>query len=180
MDYQGRSGKKRKNKNRPEEVSSKVPPKTNFNKVRKPIDPRFDSAFGEFNEKAFKTQYGFLEKIKRREKFQLKKQLKHETDPEEVEKIQYLLTRMKNQQREKKKRDIKEKRIEEEKQKFAEAVFAGERPNFPSKKEQLAEEVLQNFEHLNSKGKLSKYLSKKHKKMSKDKKEFDQLNKSLN
>lgn len=180
MDFQSRNKKKRKNKNKPEEISSKVPPKPNFNKIHKHIDPRFDSAFGEFNEKAFKSQYGFLEKIKKREKINLKRQLKHETDPEEVKKIQYLLTRIKNQEREKKKRDIKEKKIEEDKQKFAQAVFAGENPMFPSKKEQLAEEVLQNFDHLNSKGKLNKYLLKKHKKMSKHKKDFDQFNKSLN
>ncbi|CAH1391972.1 unnamed protein product [Nezara viridula] len=141
---------------------------------------RFDSAFGEFNEKAFNSQYGFLEKIKKREKFKLKHQLKRETDPEEIGKIQYLLTRIKNQEREKKRRVIKEKIIEENKQKFAQAVFAGENPTFPSKKEQLAEEVLLNFKHLNSKGKLSKYLSKKQKKMSKHKKELDESNNSLN
>lgn len=180
MEFQSGYRKKRKNKNRPEEISSKVPPKQNFSKIRKHIDPRFDSAFGEFNEKAFKTQYGFLEKIKKREKFQLKHQLKQETDPEEIKKIEYLLTRIKNQEREKKKRDVKEKKIEEDKQQFAQAVFAGENPKFPSKKEQLAEEVLQNFDHLNSKGKLNKYLLKKHKKMSKNKKDFDQFNKSLN
>ena len=161
---------KRLNKNRPEEKSSKFPPQQKYNKLQPHVDPRFDRAFGEYSEKEFTSSFGFIKKIKKREKIKLKKQLRQEKDPEEVKKINYLLGRIKDQEREKIKRDIKQKQIDVGKQKFAEAVFSGDRPTFPTKKEQLAEDLIKNFETLNSKGKLNKFITKKHKKISKKQK----------
>merc|ERR1711878_86373 len=113
---------KRENKNRPRmEPIAKRPVKrlkdvvgTKAEHKRDVRDPRFDPMCGDYDEKIFKDSYKFVDDIKSKEITELKKQLKDEEDPEEIERLNYLIQRMENQAREKKKvAKEKEAKIEE-------------------------------------------------------------------
>ncbi|RZF46837.1 hypothetical protein LSTR_LSTR008069 [Laodelphax striatellus] len=84
----------RANKNRPREMSSKIPPPRLIpgvkaaaigNEKKNKIvarDPRFEDACGVYDEKKFKTNYKFLDKIRRKERKMLQKELMDTTDAE--------------------------------------------------------------------------------------------------
>lgn len=80
---------KRANKNRPREISSKLPfKKTRMNQLIEgkkivPRDPRFDPLCGSFDNKIFKSNYKFLHEVRLKEKKQLEKQLQSCNDMEE-------------------------------------------------------------------------------------------------
>ncbi|GFG38551.1 hypothetical protein Cfor_07100 [Coptotermes formosanus] len=93
-----RTNFKRENKNRPREMSSKHPARTEnltvHSRKAAPRDPRFDSLCGSFNEKGFRHAYSFVSDLRAQEKEQLKQELKTHTDPSRKDKIKYLLQRM--------------------------------------------------------------------------------------
>ena len=57
---------------RPQELSSKRPVSTFRNifqaKKREVIDPRFNSAFGEYKPEFFRKRYGFINEMRQRDK----------------------------------------------------------------------------------------------------------------
>ncbi|XP_046402234.1 ribosomal RNA processing protein 36 homolog [Ischnura elegans] len=179
---------KRKNKNRPREMSSKVPvplvPKIPAHKQRS-RDPRFDSLCGSFNERVFRNAYRFVDDIRLKEREQLKSRLKEESDPEGKEKLQYLLTRLENQDREEKRKREKEDRLRAEKESRINALRQGKLPKFKSKAEAKVEELVDNYEKLKKTGKLRKHIEKQRKRNTqKDRKKlvkmannFDRTNK---
>jgi ribosomal RNA-processing protein 36 len=63
---------KRANKNRPQELTSKKPVPIYRNifqtKKHESIDPRFSSAFGDYNPNVFRKTYGFLQEMRLKEK----------------------------------------------------------------------------------------------------------------
>jgi ribosomal RNA-processing protein 36 len=68
---------KRLNKNRPQEVTSKKPV-SSYRQVfqtqkRELIDPRFNSAFGEYKPENFRKSYGFIKDMRENEKKVCKK-----------------------------------------------------------------------------------------------------------
>lgn len=89
---------KRANKNRPREMSSKRPVKivNDAIPVKKtiPRDPRFDPLCGSYDEKSFKSNYGFINELKRNEKKELQKELEATEDPERKRKIKLLIQRL--------------------------------------------------------------------------------------
>uniref|UniRef100_A0A3B5PNY2 rRNA biogenesis protein RRP36 n=1 Tax=Xiphophorus maculatus TaxID=8083 RepID=A0A3B5PNY2_XIPMA len=132
------SSKKRLNKNRPMEISSKIPP--SFLRQVIPAkkstrrDPRFDSLSGEYKPEIFEKTYKFINDIKHREKEVIKKQLKKtKTDRKKKEKLEFLLKRLNNQERA---RLIQEQQRERElqfKKQQRERASRGERPFFLKK-----------------------------------------------
>jgi ribosomal RNA-processing protein 36 len=62
----------RLNKNRPQELSSKKPVSIYRNifqvKKKEVIDPRFNSAFGEYKPEFFRKRYGFINDMRIKEK----------------------------------------------------------------------------------------------------------------
>ncbi|KAG8228609.1 hypothetical protein J437_LFUL009314 [Ladona fulva] len=154
---------KRRNKNRPREMSSKVPipivPKQSVFK-EKFRDPRFDSLCGKFNEKAFKSAYRFVNDIREKEKNQLKKMLHKETDPDEQENMKYLLKRMENQEREEKMKEEKELVLREERETRIKMLKQGKLPKFKSKAEQKLNILVDRYEKLKKSGKLQKHIEK--------------------
>ncbi|XP_002125370.2 ribosomal RNA processing protein 36 homolog [Ciona intestinalis] len=128
--YKGAANKqqtfKRENKNRPQEISSKI----KVPKIRQVVivpksatmtrDPRFDDLCGsEYNEELFQNRYQFLDNIKQRERLQLKKQVKKtKKGTKDQQQLKYLLSRMEQQEIAKKQR--MEKREEERKWKKVE------------------------------------------------------------
>lgn len=127
----------RDNKNRPREMSTK----RQVSRLREIVsvkkrelrDPRFDGLCGTFDEKSFKKNYGFLSKVKENDLKKLKSQLRKTDDPEEVEKIKYLIQRLENQLREENTRKAKEQEKLEEKRENSERVKNGEKPQFKKK-----------------------------------------------
>lgn len=128
---------KRKNKNRPREMSAKIPVSTlrEVIKVKKVVneDPRFNSLFGTFNEKAFKHSYGFLSKLRKDELNILKKELEQVTDPKTIKKLKYLIQRFENQLREEKRLKEKREKKQQEKKELIESIKRGEKPIFKKK-----------------------------------------------
>ncbi|KAI5746302.1 ribosomal RNA processing protein 36 homolog [Diaphorina citri] len=160
---------KRENKNRPREISSKIPQKK-FAQQSAPVipvqkniprDPRFDSLCGTFKEKAFHSAYKFIDDIREKEISILKKKLKKEKNPEEKEKVKYLVQRMENQMREAKQRHEKDQQEKEEHTARIQALKHGEKPLFRKKSEKTMLNLVQKFETLKKTGKINKHIEKK-------------------
>ncbi|XP_071454012.1 ribosomal RNA processing protein 36 homolog [Hetaerina americana] len=157
---------KRKNKNRPQEISSKVKvpivPKISSHK-QKCRDPRFDSLCGSFNERVFRNAYRFVDGIRSKEKEDLKVRLSEESDPEGKAQLKYLLTRLENQDREEKLKQEKEEKRRIEKERQINSLLQGKRPKFKNKAETKMEELVENYEKLKKSGKLRKHIEKQRK-----------------
>ncbi|XP_050536769.1 ribosomal RNA processing protein 36 homolog isoform X2 [Daktulosphaira vitifoliae] len=163
---------KRKNKNRPSEISSKIEPSTIVVKkvkpkqkkefVKQPIDPRFDSLYGEFDRRIFDKNYSFLQKIQSKEKKKLEKKLRSKNCPaEKKESAKFLLQRMENQEREKHKLTAKDNLQIEQKKKRLQDLKEGKKPQFLKKSESKILQLVGQYEELKSKGKLNKHIKKK-------------------
>lgn len=94
---------KRANKNRPQEISSKIKPKIfqrnlSVKKERHNSiqfrDPRFDSLCGEFDKDKFKDDYKFIYDIQEKEKKILKEEEKLEQDVERKKSIKSAIQRL--------------------------------------------------------------------------------------
>ncbi|KAK9884133.1 hypothetical protein WA026_005084 [Henosepilachna vigintioctopunctata] len=161
---------KRENKNRPREISSKIRPKLKqapalTKKTAIPRDPRFDSLCGEYDEKTFKSNYKFVNDIKRKERKELYKELQITTDPERKQQIQYLMQRIDNQLREEEKKE-KLKQLEfEEKSEIREKIKRGEKPTYKKKSEKNIDQLLQKYEDLKKTNTLQKHIKSRSKKL---------------
>ncbi|XP_043969232.1 ribosomal RNA processing protein 36 homolog [Gambusia affinis] len=162
------SSKKRLNKNRPMEISSKIPP--SFLRQVVPAkkstrrDPRFDSLSGEYKPEIFEKTYKFINDLKHREKEVIKKQLKQtKTNRKKKEKLEFLLKRLDNQERA---RLIQEQQRERElqfKKQQRERASQGEQPFFLKKSEKKKLQLAEKYQELKKSGKLENFLSKKRK-----------------
>merc|ERR1719242_1750240 len=134
---------KRENKNRPREMSSKKTVKRFRDVVglsaalkSEKRDPRFDNMCGEFDEKIHRDAYKFVEDIKSKELDVLKDELKTENEPERIEQIKYLIQRIENQSREKKKVEKEKSATVERKKQNRQLLKDGKMPEFVSKQEE--------------------------------------------
>jgi len=157
---------KRENKNRPQEISSKIKPRR---RRMKPVveqtkrDPRFDPLCGEFDKNEFRKQYNFVNQFKSNELKQLKSQLK-ESRGEERSKIKYLVQRMENQERSREIIEEKKKKAKKDLLEMKEKVQAGEQIFYKNKKTLKEEELVEQYEKLKKTGKVDKYIQKRSKK----------------
>lgn len=160
----------RLNKNRPREVSAKfpVPRHREVVKVEKKVsrDPRFDDLSGTYDEKLFQQSYCFLNEIKTKEKDQLKKELAEEECPKRKKKIQKLLQRLNNQEREARRKKDQEDQKRAVRQELIDQLKEGRKPIYKKKSELRNMELAQQFTSLKKSKKLDKYLIKKRKKES--------------
>ncbi|CAK8679636.1 unnamed protein product [Clavelina lepadiformis] len=166
-----KSGFKRKNKNRPQEISSKI----RANKLQKVVptkqsnarDPRFDNLCGsEFQEEIFNKSFSFLNNIREREMQTLRKQLHKSCDESQKTKIKYLLNRMKQQDEARKSREEKRSLERSLKKKERLKVELGiKRPYFlkNSEKKELLKKIKN--EQLEKSGSLRKADGRKDKKL---------------
>ncbi|KAF2892940.1 hypothetical protein ILUMI_13234 [Ignelater luminosus] len=162
---------KRANKNRPREMSSKkrhvIQDQLDGTKKNLPRDPRFDPLCGTFDEKTFKSNYKFLNDVRKKERKQLENEYKDESDPQRQQKIKLLMQRMDNQIREQDKRDKERKMKEEENTNIRKKLMQGEKPVFKKKSEKRIEELVNKYEELKKTNKLQKHLERRHKKLAK-------------
>ncbi|XP_014912752.1 ribosomal RNA processing protein 36 homolog [Poecilia latipinna] len=161
------SSKKRLNKNRPMEISAKIPP--TFLRQVIPVkkstrrDPRFDSLSGEYKPEIFEKTYKFITDLKHKEKEVIEKQLKRTKADHKKEKLEFLLKRLNNQERA---RQIQEQQRERElqfKKQQRERASRGERPFFLKKSEKKKLQLAEKYQELKKSGKLENFLSKKRK-----------------
>ncbi|XP_014467840.1 PREDICTED: uncharacterized protein LOC106740889 [Dinoponera quadriceps] len=155
----------KRGKNRPHEVSAKIPVSTLREVVKvkkvKTRDPRFDSLCGKFDEKAFKRSYGFISNLRENDLNALKKELKQaEKDPKMTKKIKYLIQRLENQLREEKKLKEKKEKEQQEKKELIESIKRGEKPVFKKKSEKKALDLVSQYEELKESGKLKKHIKR--------------------
>ncbi|XP_028396353.1 ribosomal RNA processing protein 36 homolog [Dendronephthya gigantea] len=159
---------KRKNKNRPREMSSKRPV-SKFRSVvpvtkKAPRDPRFDDISGKFNENMFEKAYSFLDNIKHQEMEQVQKEMKAEKDPTRKTKLRSLAQRMEQAE---KLRNLKKKRKEKmkERREGEQALIKqGKRPFYLRKSERKKLELAEKYKTLKESKKLDRYMNKKRKK----------------
>ncbi|KAI4488221.1 hypothetical protein M0804_005069 [Polistes exclamans] len=161
---------KRENKNRPREMSTKkqVPRFREVIQVKKniPRDPRFDSLSGNFNEKAFKNAYSFVNEIKESNLATLKTELKKTNDPKEIKKIKYLIQRLENQLKEQQRMNMKKEKQIQERREIMNAIKSGQKPIFKKKSEKRVLDLISKYEELKSSGKLQTHITKLQKKAS--------------
>ncbi|KAF4519075.1 hypothetical protein B566_EDAN001667 [Ephemera danica] len=162
---------KRVNKNRPREMSSKIPVSAGLStlpslpkKTRQTRDPRFDGLCGTFDPKVFRKAYRFVDDIRGQELETLREELKNETDSKRKADIAYIVQRMENQARERHRREEKERQQKEERQEHINALRSGQKIHFPTKAERRAKELVSRYEELKKSGKLQKHLEKQRKK----------------
>ncbi|XP_047366615.1 ribosomal RNA processing protein 36 homolog [Vespa velutina] len=172
---------KRENKNRPREMSTKrqVPRFKEIIQVKKriPRDPRFDNLCGDFNEKAFKNAYSFINDIKENNLITLKSELQKTDDPKEIKKIKYLIQRLENQLREQKRKNMKEKKRIEEKKSIINALKTGQKHSFKKKSEKKVLDLITQYEELKDSGKLKKHITRLRKKaLHKSRRQIEQMN----
>merc|ERR1719219_449062 len=140
---------RRENKNRPREMSSK----RQVGRFREVIsvssevkapkrDPRFDPICGEYNERLFKDNYGFVNEYKVSDLKFLKKQLQEEDDPERKKQIQYLIQRTENQLRQLEQDKVKETEKKAEIEERKSQLKAGIKPVYISKSKQKVTEKM--------------------------------------
>jgi ribosomal RNA-processing protein 36 len=157
-------------------------------KKKECIDPRFNSAFGEYDPDYFRKQYNFINDLRKNEKETLTQQLKQDFNEEEGEESD------KNEDNKyekiKKKKEIKEaigrlkqqissfdqneQKLELQKKLKAETrkdAADGKRPHYFNKTETRVLQLAQKYKELKQNGTVDKFLAKKRKKqMGKDNK----------
>ncbi|BES97353.1 unnamed protein product [Nesidiocoris tenuis] len=163
--------KKRANKNRPREMSSKRPvydrPSGSAGNPR-PVDPRFDGLYGEYNAEEFRQNYDFVEAMQKRDAAKLKRSARKQKDPEKLKKTQAALKRMTDRERELERVRALRQKAADEKAKMAEALAQGKPIRFKTKTEKKLGELVDKFGELKEKGKLLKYIKKKTKSKPRD------------
>lgn len=144
----------------PEEFSSKHPPKKSFVKTRKvetaqSVDPRFSSHAGTYKEKHFRKNFQFAFELKDKELEELKRVTTSSTDAEEVKKAKFLIQRLENQKRAhlQKAKELKP------------SMTKGGTKYFPSKKEILAKNLVDQYTELKQAGKVQSHLEKRRKQL---------------
>ncbi|XP_018606361.2 ribosomal RNA processing protein 36 homolog [Scleropages formosus] len=159
--------KKRLNKNRPMEISSKKPAPflRQVVPVKKKLlrDPRFDNLSGEFKPEIFEKTYSFLNDVKQKEKMEVQKMLKKVKEPNKKEQLQLLLRRMVNQESAQESKARRREKELEFKKKQRQLVEQGHRPFFLKKSDKRKLELAEKYSDLKKSGKLENFLKKKRK-----------------
>merc|ERR1711934_700316 len=161
----GRVKAKRKNKNRPEETTSKRPV-SRFREVvkipaQKRRDPRFDNVCGKFNQDSFNASYSFLQEGMQREVDELQREVARNPEDEEA---QRRVIQLKSKLSKKQSDDDAQKAKSARRKKEQQLVKKGKKPFFLTQSAVKAEAMAAKFEVLKKAGKLDKYIQKKRKK----------------
>nr|XP_057921354.1 ribosomal RNA processing protein 36 homolog [Doryrhamphus excisus] len=159
--------RKRVNKNRPMEMSSKkaAPFLRQVVPVKKATlrDPRFDDLSGEYKADIFERTYNFIHDIRRRETQAIQKELKKTKNTDEKEKLNFLLKKMANQERARLNREQQREQELQFKKEQREQANKGARPFFLKKGDKKKVRLAERYTQLKKSGKLEKFLSKKRK-----------------
>lgn len=156
----------RDNKNRPREMTAKqqVPVYREVFQAKRKVkqDPRFDARAGDYNERAFRESYSFVNDIRSRERQELVKMVQEEKDLQQRMKLKGLLQKMENQEATEKMKSLKD-RLDDQYSQFL-ADNRESKPLFLNKTARRKIELAERFKLLKKAGKLDKYLEKRRKK----------------
>jgi len=168
---QAKPGRKSR-KNKPIEMSSKVPV-SRFRQIvppsrPKPRDPRFEETAGPYSEHIFKATYKFLEEQKKQEEAELRAELARTRNEDRKAEIRRVLDAYRQEalQRERRNR-LHELRAQWRKQQKKRAKAAGKELSvtpFLKKEEEQKLMLAERFLELKKSGKLSEVMAKKRKK----------------
>lgn len=131
------------------------------NKVR---DPRFDRKCGDYDAARFRENFDFVFEMKQEEVKGLKKQLKECKDPDERQKIKFVIQRAENQVREHLKQQKLHQQRAEQKEETDKAINEGKRPYYMKKSDKRMVGLVEQFVDLKNSGRLKKHIEKRRKK----------------
>lgn len=165
----GEHGSKRRlNKNRPVEMSSKRPvaepwPAVDVpRKVRR--DPRFEALSGTLDEAKFRKSYGFVfDQVIPAEKEELQERMKKEKNAHKKKGMQAKLTRLEQTLKKEAQQRKVDRREKERNDAEKEAVRQGKRPYYLKKSDVKKQEWAEKYQELKRAGKVQDYLAKKRK-----------------
>jgi len=170
---------KRENKNRPREVSSKIPVSTSRNifAVKKKIraDPRFEEGFDEVQPRnkikaehrvrQRERDYSFLENLRQKETFELEKKLGDKSmSAEDRQNAKKILQKIRSREVTKKQQKLRTDLNQKYSDFLRNAKESGQQVKYLTKKEKKKAELISKYNELKKTGKLDKYLEKKRKK----------------
>lgn len=167
---------RRANKNRPMELSAKMPVSRFRVVVQAPKkevrDPRFDPRCGKVDVDGFRKRYNFLfEDYLPAEKEELKKQLKKTNDAKVVEELKNRISWIEKLSKFGTKKSSDAAILSEHKKKEREAAKHGKRPFYLKKSEIRKRGLVEQYNKLKASGKLESFIEKKRRKnASKDRK----------
>lgn len=164
----------RANKNRPSELSSKVPVGRFRDVIQAPKkvvrDPRFESLCGELNPEGFRKRYNFLYEVELpAEKEKLQKLIKKSKDANVIEKLKNHVSWIDKQLKSAPRRTAESQIISEHIKKEREAAKQGKRPYYLKQSEIRQRKLIKKYDDLKAQGKLESFIEKRrHKNASKD------------
>lgn len=162
----------RTNKNRPPEMPlmRRRAPRMRYldphQKTKKTIqrDPRFDDLSGRLDMREWEHKYQFISELRKKEKEVLKRELTKEDSEDMKKRIESIVQRMENQERQKK-FEQKEKEVEKEiRQEQMSALRQGVKPKYVTNKEKKLRVRAKHFETLKQENRVDKYMKKQEKK----------------
>ncbi|KAA0712117.1 Ribosomal RNA processing protein 36 -like protein [Triplophysa tibetana] len=159
--------KKRLNRYKPQEISSKkrVPYIRRVVPVKKNIarDPRFDDLSGEFKPEVFNNTYKFIGDLREQEMQMVSKKLKKAKSHEKKDELKALLKRLENQQRARQSQENEREKDLQFKKKLRGMVGQGHKPFYLKNSDKKKMELAEKYSELKKSGKLENFLSKKRK-----------------
>lgn len=130
---------KRKNKNHPQEISSKKPWKLNQQRAnidKKTRDPRFDDTCGsKYDRKAFDQRYSFVYDIQEKEISSLKQKLKKDKNVKSKHMLRDVISRMEHRQKARVRREEDDAVLKEWRKTEKDKIVKGKKPFFLKKSE---------------------------------------------
>ncbi|ORX45818.1 DUF947-domain-containing protein, partial [Piromyces finnis] len=159
--------KKRENKNRPMEISSKKPV-SRYREVveikkKKARDPRFDNLSGKYNEDLFKKSYKFLAEMEENEMNMIQDKIKKTKNSIEKEKLMRVYQSLKSKKQTEKERERRQSIKREWRKKEIQRVKEGKKPFYLKKADLKRMELIDKYKNTKSKS-IDKILEKRRKK----------------
>ncbi|KAM0934661.1 putative rRNA biogenesis protein RRP36 [Dioscorea sansibarensis] len=158
----------RAHKNRPMEMSSKVPVGRLREVIQAPKkvtrDPRFESLCGTLDTEGFHKRYDFLFQVELpAEKEKLQKLIKKERDPNVVKELKDHVCWIDKQLRSAQQKKVGSRVLSEHIKKEKEAAKQGKQPYYLKKSEIRQRELVKKYEDLKAIGKLDSFIEKRRK-----------------
>jgi len=158
--------KKRENKNRPIEISSKKPV-SRYREVievkkKKSRDPRFDNLSGKYNEDLFKKSYKFLSEMEENEMNMIQDKIKKTKNPLEKEKLNRVYQSLKSKKQTEKEKERRQAIKREWRKKEMQRVKEGKKPFYLKKADLKRMELIDKYKNTKSKS-IDKILEKRRK-----------------
>jgi ribosomal RNA-processing protein 36 len=140
------------------------------------MDPRFDRAFGHFNEDLFSKSYEFIGDLQKEERQNLQASLRSEKNPGRKFAMKQTLERLNSMQKSKERKEQRQKLVREHRKLDSKLVEHGKTPYFLKRGDIKNLELVEEFERVKKRlGKdadIDKFIEKKRKRKASKQKKF--------